>query len=1771
MSNQEINYSGVGLNTDSVESQVKKGQLSFALNAVVESFDGNMVTYQNEQSNKFALKFSNNLKPIGIYHITNIDRVVYFLTNNTDHEIGYTDNEQPTYKTLIKADCLNFSLDYPIHQIVVKNTNCGVEIYWTDAYNNMRFLNFEDLPFKEIPDPNNDYKKIKIEGEVDCNKLLAQPNFRIPKVETTEVVEGGTIKEGAYQFVVQYANSKGESYSQYHNPTNPISIGDPNKVTADFNLPTSKAIRLLVSKLDTTGLFDYFNLVVIENINAIATPKLVGTYPITSETQEVLYTGNTNQAINITYEELFQKYQKYDTAGGVTSTDDRIVWYDLKENHRVNYQQVAASIPIRWETVAIPYDNQNAYKRALNTEKYKGYMRDEVYPFAIVFINKNGRESDRFPLVGRLSNAYDRELQGISIFNQKPRWQNENTATLEATFTHRDYEPYQQGEFGYWESVERYPNNHEIWGDLAGQPIRYPKFPDELVSPRFRTIGTRTYIYPIGLKMDKLDVINAINSSNLTDAQKDNIIGFKIVRGDRTSGNASIVAKGHFTNVGKYEDEGQTYYFSNYPYNSLKDDPLFARNEISPLVGFSAANTLRPFDNNPLNRLTFHSPDTHFSQPFGIDSGYVKLEAIDYGKARIHFDEVDNNAQYKFLTKETLMVSVGLAAGVAFDYTRSGVPEFNGTNAMSVFESNMELFRKLAPYTNFGYNINSVAKFSSSFAIPNSNSKNFTISYGKYLNSEFNSIDNGDIINNKYRESSVYLKLTNRVLPAHQYSSIIPQDNSRIIASEKVDPLSVSLIEFLQKLKDQDQDAVAAFTLGMLDATLELAGGSDNKSLVLLPTIGRFAQYIVDNGTASDINILNGRQIDCGTGNCHSILSSTIVHQDIPQVVNVSFSLLLPFTQVQDIYENRKDFNNTVIDLNIPSLCSNDIIPVKYLKDVYDGTALEVDSLYGQFFNPPPTSADSEDIQVDLFAGILTSIYGFNTDNVCGGEIQNAIYQSFERGRQYYEELSPTITSLRALNAERERDVNAYYGSIKKNLPAQWGRVNSYDVVDTGIYYELTDDNYPTIFGGDTFINEFSFKTKLSVYNQKTVGTPNDSDIALDEQGNLGRPMFWLSTKPLDYDFQFSQKDLEMSLGGIGLTNIKAYTGSILQSIGGAIIGVGGAITVGAGATGYGAVVGVIVVAVGAILSVAGSLFKNTRSKLQKASFKLYKSLFQQIIEKIGVKNINLDLIRKKGIIHQGLIYQYVFGNPVYFVESQVNVDLRQATNENEGNYYPRVGEGIPDDWLQVNRVPIEFDNIYNYNKTFSKQNKENFYSYLREDYDFSKLCFQEFPNRAMWSDRTNLNETLNNWLIYRPLNQYDFPKEYGKLTALNGILNRQVLARFENKSQLYNTAVRLNAESVEVYIGSPELFKGQPPLDIVDTDNGSMGSQHKWLIKTDMGMVYIDSERGQVVLMQGSNPKILSDIDNEKFFKENLPFYIRKDFPSYNTDNHFKDIGLHGVYDSINRRIIITKKDYQLLNKNVKLRNNQFYLGEQEIQLTSEHFCDRSWTMSFSFRTGAWVSWHSYTPNSYIGYGTYFQNVTGSDVWTHGKEFDSYCRFNNTQEPYVLEYPFVYKKQDEIIQHVEDYSTSLSYTDPDISYENDELLYFNKAFIRSTQQNTGMLNLIPRPLNNMAAYLTYPKYNQDSKDILISKSDGIVSFNTFWDISKDKNKPTIQLSCDKLHLELDDSNLDYTNKSFSKAPIRAKGVKIRLIRDIETNFKLISNFIVTQSQTSIK
>ena len=1482
---QNISVATVGLNINSIPQQYKTGQLSWAVNAVLENFDNSGVSYGNEQATELCVVPPEGFHVIGRLNIIEDSLLVWWLANPTtgDSEIGTVSN--CAYTKLINATCLNHSIYHPILKAVYKKTNCGTEIYYTDSFNVRRYINLDQLPFSETLDC-----PPVTRTEIDCNKLSVQPNFDIPELTITAVESDGELTSGTYQFAAAYANALAEAYTSHYSITNPLPVFDPTKITQNFDYTVGKSINVLISNIDNTGYYDYINLAVIKTVNNITSVELVGTYQITAPTKLITYTGQGVQD-RLTIADIFEKYPIYEKAGDLTTAQDVLIWDQLSTDERISYQEIANSIQILWQTHRLKADRP--YAKELNDVYRRGYMRDEIYPYEIVFLLTNGKQTDGFHIPGRVALSSDLEsIAGNDVIdgdvdechttsNPLPRWKVYNTGSLigftDEFLGHRDctkedgcvddacYEgSYQYGEMAYWQSTDVYPCN-PIYGILQNQPIRHPKFPDSLITHIHDEDG---YIYPIGIRIDVAKIYDAIQNSSITADQKAKIAGFKIVRGNRVN-NKSVIAKGLMHNVGKYSRDDQTYYFPNYPYNDLRADPFLQIQQSGNDSGRNDPTRLQAFaTDESKQRWVFHSPDTHFYQP--PLGNIVKLETAEYGNSKGHFQQVLGHSKYKFLSTGAYITS--LIAGVAVGFfsatvligTSSGGQLFEGTAAFTAFNALLDIIERVSPRINFAYQYNSIGEYTRYFPVQNSGNKQRLLDIAAYLSPGMIAIGDIHTINNFQRESSIYLKSAT-ILPFPSQIVGIPVDTSRYLNSD----------------------------------------------------IG-----------------------------CDSRISST--------------------------------------------------------------------------------------------------------------------------------------------------PISSYYSSIKRNFVNQYGPLYSYETIDTGFQLifptdlrDLYTNPIRDVFGGDIFINRMAYKSKLPFFIDNRVSSsqskifPDDADIAYSQLGNVAYPNWWFDTD---------------STNGTSFTRIGIDFGQFF-----------------------------------------------------------------------GIKSNNLDCDSTPFFYQKGKIYLFAYGVPYFYVESEVNVDLRQAYNGSEGDFFPRVSSDIPDQWLQETNTSIQFDNTYWYNKTYSKQNKENTFTHLSDNFTTDD-CVRILPFRAIFSEQQKdfVNYRRNNWLIYRPSAYYDFPQNFGALTSLDGIETRQVLARFENKSLLYNALLTAPTNQQDVYLGSALFDQRVPPLDYAETDLGFAGSQHKFLLKTEYGHISCDSRRGQVIMFNGQKAQNIAGGEEVKqFFTTYLDFELKKAFPSYNVDNNYNGTGLTGVYDSKYGRLLLTKTDFKPIGNNITLTDNRFFVGDTEIQLTdSRYFLNYSFTASYDFDNGQWISMHTYIPNYYVGDTNFFYSDKGVGLWRHNTAIGKYNNFYGEIHPYVLEYPYAYQYNDEILQNIKDYTKCLQYDSWQSFIETDDI-WFDEMILSNAQQSSGVLKLTKKLANNLSTYTTYPVYNIDSKEILFSKRDNFYLVNTFWSLNASSQVPNWIPSTQNLSIfkEINQANMLYSKRSFKKAPIRAKDLKIRLTLNSRDDTKFLSIF----------
>lgn len=209
----------------------------------------------------------------------------------------------------------------------------------------------------------------------------------------------------------------------------------------------------------------------------------------------------------------------------------------------------------------------------------------------------------------------------------------------------------------------------------------------------------------------------------------------------------------------------------------------------------------------------------------------------------------------------------------------------------------------------------------------------------------------------------------------------------------------------------------------------------------------------------------------------------------------------------------------------------------------------------------------------------------------------------------------------------------------------------------------------------------------------------------------------------------------------------------------------------------------------------------------------------------------------------------------------------------------------------------------------------------------------------------------------------------------------------------------------------------------------------------------------------------------------------------------------------------------------------------------------------------------------------TKFEQTFNACLWRHLIDVVNYNYYYGFINPYIIEYPFTYQYQDQILQNIQDYTKVYEYTKDPTGVFNNTLRvqpndkWFNEVVIYNDQQSTGLLKLEAKPLNNLQSYNSYPKFNNDSKTITYTKSDNFYQYNTFWNVVKDPNNFLFASSDESLSIDkiINQANMDYSTRSFRKDPIRAKDAKVRHMLTNSSIVHLVSQFILAPTQNSYK
>lgn len=504
-----------GLHTDFEPIDQPAGTYKYLKDAI-RQLSGSI---ENEEGTIEIFKFIEDDRRVVGSYVLDADTIYFsYSPSSALSEIGILVNG--AYSILTQDASLAFSLSIIIRAEGKKNFKGDRIIYFVGKGLPMRVLNLDKIPAVNFG---------------DVTKLVLTATM--PQVGITDIIEGGSLPTGIYQFgtrlLTKSTNSTGVSILSNYIPI--VNEALTNRDEYDGAPPqteSNKAIVLSINNIDSN--YEFLEIIVVTAIGTgnITRADVIARVPIQGRSQiSFTYSSITQARESLDINALVTDQVNYDSAEFINQKDGILTFASLTASvDNYNFQTAANGITIKYvikeeiwqENINISngvdigsvYSVGNDYKNPKQVLEFKSYMRDEVYSFAVVPIYKNWNMGNAYHIPGREDIA-----AGYNVITA-------NTVTKQ---------------LGTYYSTDLYPDDkgYPAFNTLYGKKIRHHQMPTLIQEPHVQVRNGTTYVRMLGISVDLTSFIAAI-----PDAVKNNIIGYVIVKQKRTEGNKSILSQG---------------------------------------------------------------------------------------------------------------------------------------------------------------------------------------------------------------------------------------------------------------------------------------------------------------------------------------------------------------------------------------------------------------------------------------------------------------------------------------------------------------------------------------------------------------------------------------------------------------------------------------------------------------------------------------------------------------------------------------------------------------------------------------------------------------------------------------------------------------------------------------------------------------------------------------------------------------------------------------------------------------------------------------------------------------------------------------------------------------------------------------------------------------------------------------------------------------------------------------------------------------------------
>jgi hypothetical protein len=370
-----------GMIQDSLQRNQPNSTYRFARNAVHKSRSSKEFGLVNEESNELLSEFDNI---VGGLYVESMDATVIFHTSGGGSTISLLDHKNNFAREDIATDT-EFGCDWKfgsdcqwINPTVKTMQPCDEpHIYWSAGCDyftaNLAELRSEKRKASLIDSIVGGADGVATCG-YSCDHFKLMKCVCTPKMTATPLRNGGDrMSNGIYQFAVQLEDNAG-STTNYSWVTNKISIGSKHNKAGEFS---EQSINLNITNLDCK--YDKVNIVVVKTVSGVQSVEMVETRHFNTQGINFIYTGQPGEVISL--EEITIKKKSYIRGRELTQKDGRLWLYEVRQEKNLNMQaRVISEAKLEFVEIIKSAETVKNYNMP-SLERGEGYLPAVVYKY----------------------------------------------------------------------------------------------------------------------------------------------------------------------------------------------------------------------------------------------------------------------------------------------------------------------------------------------------------------------------------------------------------------------------------------------------------------------------------------------------------------------------------------------------------------------------------------------------------------------------------------------------------------------------------------------------------------------------------------------------------------------------------------------------------------------------------------------------------------------------------------------------------------------------------------------------------------------------------------------------------------------------------------------------------------------------------------------------------------------------------------------------------------------------------------------------------------------------------------------------------------------------------------------------------------------------------------------------------------------------------------------------------------------------------------------